>query len=121
MQRQGFCQQRGIVGEHPDPRPATDLARDRENLGDRLERQRDAKARRKHQLDNQNPFQILHAARVPETPTDPNITLVALSGSAVGLALAIALILAMDVLRSTFKTGDDVSGLQPLPVLGGMS
>lgn len=68
-----------------------------------------------------NPFTRVNAASVPPTPTDPNVTLVALAGSLLGLAAAIGLVLLLDVVRSTFKTVDDVNYALKLPVLGVMS
>jgi capsular polysaccharide biosynthesis protein len=58
---------------------------------------------------------------VPQHPTDPNIVLVAGFGMLIGLGLAIALILALDVLQGTFKTVDDVERALPIRVLGGIS
>lgn len=70
---------------------------------------------------NQQPFRIIEPATIPDRPTEPNITLVALGGCALGLALAIVMILAIDMLRSTFKTVDDVERGVPVPVLGSLS
>ena len=42
-------------------------------------------------LRRDEPHHVLQPARLPERPTEPNITLVALAGSAVGLAFAIGL------------------------------
>ena len=60
-------------------------------------------------------------ADVPPTPTDPNIVVVALVGAVLGLGAAIGLVLLLDVLRSNFKTVDDVEYALRLPVLGTMS
>jgi hypothetical protein len=57
----------------------------------------------------------------PSRPTDPNILLVAALGCVVGLAVAIGLVLLLDVVQSSFKTVDDVERALPVPVLGGMS
>ena len=75
----------------------------------------------KRDLIEAQPYQVKERAEVPPRPTDPNITLVALTGSAVGLAFAIGLVLLIDILQTTFKTPDDVERLLSLPVLGGMS
>ncbi len=66
-------------------------------------------------------FELLAPVQVPKRPTEPNITLVALAGLAVGLAVAIGLVLLIDILQSTFKTVDDVERVLALPVLGGLS
>jgi uncharacterized protein involved in exopolysaccharide biosynthesis len=58
---------------------------------------------------------------VPSRPTDPNPLLVAALGCVVGLAVAIGLILLLDVVQSSFKTVDDVERTLPVPVLGGIS
>jgi uncharacterized protein involved in exopolysaccharide biosynthesis len=75
----------------------------------------------KRRLIEKKPYEVLEKAEVPHRPTEPNITLLALAGSAVGLAFAIGLILLMDVIQTTFKTVDDVAHVLTLPVLGGMS
>lgn len=67
------------------------------------------------------PFRIAASAIEPVAPTDPNITLVALAGCVVGLGAAIALVLILDVVRTTFKTVDDVQYVLKLPVLGSMA
>ena len=67
------------------------------------------------------PYVVKEYAVVPPRPTDPNITLVALAGCAVGLAFAIGLVLLIDIMQTTFKTLQDVERLLSLPVLGGMS
>ena len=68
-----------------------------------------------------NPFTQISPALVPPTPTDPNVTVVALVGSLLGLGLAIGLVLLLDVMRSSFKTVDDVGYALKLPVLGVMA
>jgi capsular polysaccharide biosynthesis protein len=73
------------------------------------------------ELTRARPYRVLESASLPPRPTDPNITLVAAGGSIVGLAAAIALILLLDFVRSTFKTVDDVARGLPVPVLGGFS
>jgi capsular polysaccharide biosynthesis protein len=72
-------------------------------------------------LGDERPYEILEPAWLPPRPTDPNITLVALTGSLLGLGAAIVLILLFDMLRTTFKTIDDVERGLPVPVLGGIS
>ena len=59
--------------------------------------------------------------RSPPAPTDPNIVVVALTGSLVGLLAAIGLVLLIDLIRSTFKTLEDVEFSLPVPVLGSMA
>jgi uncharacterized protein involved in exopolysaccharide biosynthesis len=88
-------------------------------LGYETERQRLDASRRV--ITDEGGYRILEPAYLPPRPTEPNITLVALAGSALGLAVAIALILLLDALRSTFKTVDDVERGLPVPVLGSMS
>jgi uncharacterized protein involved in exopolysaccharide biosynthesis len=68
-----------------------------------------------------NPFSIIAWASPPPRPTEPNITLVALGGCLIGLGIAIGLVLLLDMLRSTFKTLDDVERALPVPVLGAMA
>jgi capsular polysaccharide biosynthesis protein len=68
-----------------------------------------------------DPFSSVVFAVVPSTPTEPNVSLVALAGSLLGLAAAIGLVLLLDILRASFKTVDDVSYALKLPVLGVMS
>lgn len=92
----------------------------RENL-QRLVTSRSAMEVRKRSLAYDKPYEILEPAYVPPLPTEPNITLVALIGSAIGLALAIGLVLLIDVLQTTYKTVSDVSRGLSVPVLGSMS
>lgn len=86
-----------------------------------LEREEAIKQKAKSQLTISVPYEIIRFAETPPRPTEPNITLVALAGMAIGLALAIGLVLLIDIVQTTFKTVDDVERLLPLPVLGGMS
>lgn len=72
-------------------------------------------------FDNQAPIKVHSAASPPPRPTEPNILLVALVGCVLGLGLAIALILLLDVMQGSFKTIDDVERGLPVPVLGGVS
>lgn len=81
-------------------------------------RQLDAK---RHQFGFARAYEILNDVWVPSRPTDPNIALLALAGSAIGLAVAIGLILLLDVLQTNFKTLADVEHALPVPVLGGLS
>lgn len=85
-----------------------------ENQGRQLESKR-------HEFGFARAFEILSPVWVPPRPTDPNITLLALAGSAIGLAVAIGLILLLDILQSNFKTLADVEHGLPVPVLGGLS
>lgn len=73
------------------------------------------------QLQKQTPVYVVQEARVPPAPTEPNVLLVAFLGCVLGLAVAIGLVLLIDLLQATFKTVDDVERGVPLPVLGGMS
>ena len=67
------------------------------------------------------PFTVLAEARRPPRPTEPNIAILGLLGSLVGLGAAIGLIFALDAMRFTYKTIDELErGLQ-VPVLGGIS
>jgi uncharacterized protein involved in exopolysaccharide biosynthesis len=72
-------------------------------------------------IETQEPFQLFREARPPKRPTDPNIMLVALAGCALGLAAAVVLVLLLDMLRSTFKTMDDVERGLAVPVLGSLA
>ncbi|MBK8977563.1 MAG: hypothetical protein IPM29_16745 [Planctomycetes bacterium] len=65
-----------------------------------------------------DPFKVPNEAVVPPAPTEPNVTLVAITGAIVGLGAAIGLVLLLDFLRSTFKTVDDVTFALKVPVLG---
>ncbi|MEO0481446.1 MAG: hypothetical protein AAF196_18400 [Planctomycetota bacterium] len=86
---------------------------EKQTLRDRLQRQVD-------QITDRQLF-ARNRAVVPPAPTDPNIVIVALTGSIVGLAAAIGLVLLIDFLRSTFKTVDDVSYAIQVPILGSMA
>jgi uncharacterized protein involved in exopolysaccharide biosynthesis len=66
-------------------------------------------------------YEITNKVWGPPRPTDPNIFLLALAGSAIGLAIAIGLILLLDVLQANFKTIADVEHALKVPVLGGLS
>ncbi len=72
-------------------------------------------------LMREDAYRISVFAEVPPRPTEPNVTLVALAGGAVGLAFAIGLVLLIDALQSTFKTVDDVERALALPILGQLS
>jgi capsular polysaccharide biosynthesis protein len=72
-------------------------------------------------LNNDAPVKILYPASPPPRPTEPNILLVALIGCVLGLGVAIALILLLDLLQGSFKTVEDVEHALPVPVLGGVS
>jgi hypothetical protein len=72
-------------------------------------------------LANQQTIRIVEPAREPPRPTEPNIIIVALIGCVLGLALAVAMILLIDVLQGAFKTIEDVEDGVPVPVLGGTS
>jgi hypothetical protein len=67
------------------------------------------------------PVTIQSPARTPPRPTEPNIMIVALIGCVLGLGMAIALILLLDVMQGSFKTIEDVERGLPVPVLGGVS
>lgn len=67
------------------------------------------------------PFSTLSPATVPKRPTEPNVTILALMGSLVGLGVAVGLIFALDAVRFTYKTLDDLERGLPVPVLGGIS
>ena len=96
------------------------LERAQEELKD-LDKQRQKAEAAQRDYVNALPFETMEAATVPERPTEPNITLVALGGCVLGLALAIVLILALDMLRSTLKTLDDVERGIAVPVLGSLA
>lgn len=76
---------------------------------------------RKREIERGDWYELVGNAWAPPAATEPNITLVALAGMAVGLAVAVGLILLIDVLTSTYKTVSDVERLLPVPVLGGLS
>lgn len=67
------------------------------------------------------PFRTMFRASVPPAPTDPNLTVVVLTGGFFGLGAAIGLVLLLDFMRSTFKTVDDVQYALSVPVLGVMA
>ncbi|MEO6593226.1 MAG: hypothetical protein ABIP94_00565 [Planctomycetota bacterium] len=73
------------------------------------------------QIENEKTIEFVQRADPPPRPTEPNIFLVALIGCALGLAIAIGLILLLDMLQGSFKTIDDVERGLPVPVLGGVS
>lgn len=100
----------------------------------KLARQKDAEQRREAAnraleaanqymalLANQQTIEILVPAAVPPRPTEPNIALVALLGSVLGLGAAVVLILLLDMVQGTFKTVEDVERGLPVPVLGSVS
>ncbi len=68
-----------------------------------------------------NTIKVTRKAKIPRTPTETSGTLIALAGSLIGLGIAIALVLLLDTLRSTFKTLDDVERGLAVPVLGAMA
>ncbi len=67
------------------------------------------------------PFDVLRPAQRPPRPTEPNIAILGLLGSLIGLGAAIGLIFALDALRFTYKTIDELERGLPVPVLGGIS
>jgi ferric-dicitrate binding protein FerR (iron transport regulator) len=92
------------------------------------EEQRDLARKRLQELDNligrlhnEQTIRIVEPAREPPRPTEPNILVVALIGCVLGLALAVAMILLLDVLQGAFKSIEDVQDGLPVPVLGGIS
>lgn len=72
-------------------------------------------------LSKKQTVQQVGTAQPPPRPTEPNILVIAMIGCVLGLAVAIGLILLLDILQGTFKTIDDVERAVPVPVLGGMS
>ncbi len=70
---------------------------------------------------NERPCEVLMEAYQPPAPTVPNRTLVTLAGCLIGLGVAIALVLLLDLLRATYKTVADVEIGLALPVLGSLS
>jgi hypothetical protein len=72
-------------------------------------------------LNRELPVRTKRPAVVPPAPTEPNILVVALIGCVLGLAAAVGLILAFDVLQGSFKTIEDVERGVPVPVLGGVA
>ncbi len=60
-------------------------------------------------------------AWTPLEPTYPNKTFVALLGGILGIAVAIGLILLLDLLQPTFKSLDEIGRALPVPVLGAVS
>jgi capsular polysaccharide biosynthesis protein len=72
-------------------------------------------------LGKKQTVQQVGLAQPPPRPTEPNILVIAMIGCVLGLGVAIALILLLDMLQGTFKTLDDVERAVPVPVLGGMS
>ncbi len=81
----------------------------------------DASLDMQQQLDSKAPIKQIAPAYVPKRPTEPNIALVAGVGCLLGLAAAIVLILALDLLRGTLKTVDDVERALHVPMLGAVS
>jgi hypothetical protein len=73
------------------------------------------------QLGRQQTIKQIGKANPPPHPTEPNILVIALIGCALGLGVAIGLILLLDLLQGTFKTIEDVERAVTVPVLGGMS
>lgn len=74
-----------------------------------------------NRLKNEDSFLILSLAHVPPAPTEPSIVVVSILGAVIGLALAIALILVIDIMQTTFKTVEDVERGLAIPVLGNMA
>jgi polysaccharide chain length determinant protein (PEP-CTERM system associated) len=62
-------------------------------------------------------FKVLDPARVPVRPFSPNRRLIAIGGSAAGLAIGVLLIVLLEYLDSSLKTEEDVVRLCQLPVL----
>ena len=67
------------------------------------------------------PVRQSRKALIPPQPTEPNIMVVALASSVLGLFAAIGLILLFDMLQGSFKTVEDVERGLSVPVLGGVS
>lgn len=81
---------------------------------------RDANARLA-QLQQDVPVSQSRKALIPPAPTEPNIMIVALASSVLGLFAAIALILLFDMMQGSYKTVEDVERGLGVPVLGGVS
>jgi capsular polysaccharide biosynthesis protein len=101
---------------------------DRTRHQTRAEEQREANRKRMEDADlliarlgNEQTIRIVEPAREPPRPTEPNILVVSLIGCVLGLALAVAMILLLDVLQGAFKSIEDVEDGLPVPVLGGIS
>lgn len=95
-----------------------------ERADELLERIRAEAYESAQQFDKANrdsPMKVVKDAQVQAAPTDPNIYLVALAGSLVGLGAVVVLILLVDMLQSTFKTVGDVEHALAVPVLGTMA
>ncbi len=86
-----------------------------------LESRRLEQSRISETTGGEDPIRPLREAQVPPTPTEPNITIVALIGSVIGLGIAIGLILLFDFFQGTFKTIDEVQRALAIPVLGGLA
>ncbi|HZN39353.1 MAG TPA: hypothetical protein VFD82_11155 [Planctomycetota bacterium] len=98
-------------------RDQKDAERDRDSSRKRIDDADNLIAR----LEHSQTIKIVEPAREPPRPTEPNIFIVALIGCVLGLALAVALILLLDVLQGAWKTIEDVEDGLPVPVLGGIS
>ncbi|MEY4672587.1 MAG: hypothetical protein RL148_371 [Planctomycetota bacterium] len=83
--------------------------------------ERDKIERSYGQIANERPINIEQPAFEPPRPTDPNVLLVALVGSIVGLGVAVGSILLIDMLQGTFKSVEEVESALGVPYLGGVS
>ncbi len=63
-------------------------------------------------------MEVLEAASLPQTPTDPNRWLIVASGSALGLALGFFLAVGREMKDTSLKNLKDVRAYTGLPVLG---
>ncbi|MCC6669831.1 MAG: hypothetical protein IT458_02135 [Planctomycetes bacterium] len=104
-----------------DYRSLSEQRRSAEEEVRRIDRQLAELEARQREVLAVNTYEVLSYAWVPPRPTEPSAFLLAIVGSVLGLAAAIALILLLDVLRTSFKTVEDVERGLAVPVLGGMS
>ncbi len=86
-----------------------------------LEKEREGLESKVLRLQMERPYEVVAEPTMPARPTEPDILLVALTGSLIGLAAAIGIVLLLDVMQSSFKTVDDVAHGLPVPVLGSLS
>jgi hypothetical protein len=88
---------------------------------DEINAQLDAADGKGRELRSSSPYSIEQKARMPPRPTEPSVALLAIMGCLLGLGAAIGLVFALDAVRFTFKTMEDLERSLPVPVLGGVS
>ncbi|MBL8694609.1 MAG: hypothetical protein JNJ88_10985 [Planctomycetes bacterium] len=65
-----------------------------------------------------NPFRIFDEARPAEKPVEPNVPLMLMIAAVAGFGLGLAIVVAREFLKGSFRSTDDAAGSLSIPVLG---